>query len=346
MSNNNLIIALPNKGRLHNQTIDFLKECNLSVSRDNERQYQAKMKGIADGVDVVFQRARDIPKVVSEGRVDLGITGFDIFCETGGEARQGECIPVFPDRRDNPEVGFLPYGGCSLVLAVPDHWVDITSVSDLAELAINRKKEGRMLRVATEFPNLTKTYLFSKGVSYFEIIEVYGAAESTPKMGSADMIADLKSSGITLSENRLKEIAGGEILAGGACLIASKKRLSGGQNVLAREVIDRIEAHIRARGRYLVTANVVADNEDKLKNRLTGLSNQGNLTMTKALNLLDQKEQVFSVSIQVEANTIESVVTSLRTKGAGDILVSSLSFIYDNKPKAYPSLRTRLEKIG
>lgn len=344
MSNNSLIIALPNKGRLHNQTIEFLNECNLSVSRDNERQYQAKMKGIADGVDVVFQRARDIPKIVEEGRVDLGITGFDIFCETGGEAKQGECIPVFPDRRDNSEVGFLPYGSCSLVLAVPDHWVDIASVSDLAELAINRKKEGRMLRVATEFPNLTKAYLFNKGVSYFEIIEVYGAAESTPKMGSADMIADLRSSGITLSENRLKEIAGGEILAGGACLIASKKRLSGGQNVLVREIIDRIEAHIRARKYYLVTANMAVDNEDELRNRLTGLSDQGNLTITKALNLLDQKGQAFSVSIQAKANDLESVATSLRAKGAGDILVGPLSFIYNSKPKAWVLLKTQLEK--
>lgn len=344
MSDNNLIIALPNKGRLHNQTIDFLKECNLSVFRDNERQYQAKMKGVANGADVVFQRARDIPKIVEEGRVDLGITGFDIFCEMGGQVRQGECIPVFPNRRDNPEVGFLPYGSCSLVLAVPDHWVDIISVSDLAELAINCKKEGRMLRVATEFPNLTKAHLFTKGVSYFELIEVYGAAESTPKMGSADMIADLKSSGITLSENRLKEIAGGEILASGACLIASKRRLTGRQNVLVREIIDRIEAHIEAKKYYLVTANVAADNEDELRNRLTGLSEQRNLTMTKALNLLGQNEQTFSVSIQVEVNGLESVVTSLRANGAGDILVGPLSFIYNSKPKAYTLLKARIDK--
>ena len=81
MNGKNLTIALPNKGRLYEETLKFLDKCALRVRRENERQYDAKMDGLADSIDVVFQRARDIPKVVGEGRIDLGINGFDFLWE-------------------------------------------------------------------------------------------------------------------------------------------------------------------------------------------------------------------------------------------------------------------------
>lgn len=338
-------IALPNKGRLYQDTISFLEKCGLGVVRNNERQYQSRLTGLFEDVGVVFQRALDIPKVVGLSQADLGITGLDIFCEMGQEARG--CLTVFPDVVDEKErqIPWLPYGKCALVLAVPDSWVDITSISDLAELAIIRKKENRMLRVATEFPNLTRDYLFQKNVSYFEIVEVSGAVESAPRMAGADIVSDLMSSGVTLSENRLKLIDGGCILKSQACLIASSSLQKDSQKMaLLKQIIDRIEAHLNAMRYYLVTANIIIEGkrESDLKRKLIeGLSpsqiellGQEGPTISRVMKLTDNNT-VWSISMQVKSEYIEEVISILKRKNGKNILVLSLNFIYDTPGKAF-----------
>lgn len=364
MSQPHLIVALPNKGRLADATLDFLNKCALNVKRENKRQYQCPLVGISEGVDVVFQRAQDIPRVVKEGRVDLGITGYDIFWENGGESEKA--FSVFPDNRDEEKrkVTPLPYGGCSLVIAVPLHWVDIDSIYDLAELSIVKKSQNEILRVATEFPNLTQTYLYNKGVSYFEISQVYGATESAPKMGAAHFISDLKSSGITLSDNKLKEIRGGDILRSSACVIASKtikdafkKEKKPPKLTLAKQLIDRFEAQLNSRKYWLITGNVkILGKEKDLKNELTrdlskkdlGLLGQLGPTIAPVLNIhndtTNETGKTYSVSIQVKSENLEQAIKILRDKTGRDILVSPTSFVYDNESKAYNSLIARFQK--
>jgi len=372
MTDHPLTIALPNKGRLYDHTIRFLDKCALTVHRDNERQYQATMGGLSDGVEVVFQRARDIPKVVGEGRIDLGITGYDIFREMGAE-ESTRCFSVFPssehEGKQHEAIPSLRYGSCSLVMAVPDHWVDISNMSDLAELAIVRKQEGQMLRIATEFPNLTKKHLFNKGVSYFEVTDVTGAAESAPRMGSADLISDLKSSGVTLAENRLKVIDGGTIINSGACLIASeslkKEPEDSPKMTLAKSVIDRIEAHLNAKKYWLITANLEIDGtgkskgtEERLRQYLRedlnatelGLLGQKGPTIARVMQLGEEEDEgraeIYSVSVQVDSENLESVITILRNKSGGDILVTPVSFVYDQEPRAYARLKRSLRRKG
>jgi len=371
-------IALPNKGRLHDNTVAFLEKCALKVKRDNARQYQSTMSGAGGPVDVVFQRARDIPTIVAEGKADLGITGFDIFCET--EREGGECIAVFPDEKERgaQSIGPLPFGACNLVVAVPDHWVDVTAMADVAELALAMKKDGNQrLRVATEFPNLVRNFLFEKGVSNFQIVEVYGAAESAPKMGSADIVADLASSGVTLAENRLKQIRGGEILRSSACLIASRKLREGGQGgggkgagkklALVRNIVDRIDANMKARQYWLVTANVAAPApgkgeafEDVLARALAdGLTDDQRAllgrrgpTVARVLDMSGNggsdesggNEAVYGVSLQVEADALDAVVGILRRQTGLDILVSPVAFAYESRAVAYDLLKAKLKK--
>lgn len=331
-----LKIALPNKGRLYEDTLGFLKECDLSITRDNERQYQSRLKGLFEDVEVVFQRAQDIPKVIGQGKADLGITGLDIFCEMGEEA--SGCVCVFPDAilEEDRKISSLPYGECALVLAVPDQWVDITSMSDLAELAIVRKKEGRLMRVATGFPHLTKNYLFQKNVSYFEIIEVSGAVESAPAMGLADIVSDLVSSGVTLRENRLKLIDDGRIIQSQASLIASlslqNEDLNSAKMVLLKHIIDRIEAYLNAKKYYLITANIKID---------PSIVNE--LSFANIISITDGDTS--SISIQVKSEKLEDVVSILRKGGGQNILVSSLNFLYNNPEEAFISLIKRLKII-
>src|SRR5258708_32785480 len=108
--------------------------------------------------------------------------------------------------------GELGFRRCSLVIAVPEGWVDVSSVADLAEVSVELRSAGRELRVATKYPNLARQFLYDRGMSHFELVEVSGAIEAAPALETAAIICDLTSSGVTLPENQLKTIAVGNVL--------------------------------------------------------------------------------------------------------------------------------------
>src|SRR5258708_32320148 len=121
--------------------------------------------------------------------------------------------------------GELGFRRCSLVIAVPEGWVDVSSVADLAEVAVELRSAGRELRVATKYPNLTRQFLYDRGMTYFELVEISGAIEAAPALETAGIICDITSSGVTLRENRLKPIAGGVVVEAEACLIGERRAL-------------------------------------------------------------------------------------------------------------------------
>jgi ATP phosphoribosyltransferase len=320
------------------------------------------MKGLQGEIEVVFQRVRDIPRLLSEKAADLGITGLDVFCEKYSESTKGELFTIFPDEVDPKvkKIDGLPYGQCELVIAVPDHWVDVSSAHDLSEKAREiRDRNPHGMRVATEFRRLTTKFLLEMNVSHFDILEVHGAAESAPRMGAAEIVADLRSSGVTLAENRLKEVADGTIISSSACLIASKSRLSGSdaetvnRRMLAKQFIDRVEGYLKARKFCLVTANIEGDGLEDLRERLCADLDKSDIrllgregpTVAPVLHLFEKdtgSEHTYSVSIQIESRNLERVVEILRTKTGRDILVSPITFVYDIEPEAYHLLRNKL----
>ena len=93
--------------------------------------------------------------------------------------------------------------------AVPEGWIDTTSMVDLAQISADLRTRGRELRVATKYPNLTRQFFYDHGINYFRLVESSGALEAAPQLGYADLIVDLMTSGVTLRENRLKMVAGG-----------------------------------------------------------------------------------------------------------------------------------------
>src|SRR4029077_14243970 len=153
-----LRLALRSKG-WEDEVLRFLGQCGLRIDRSNPRQYRARMRGLPSGpAEVVFQRATDIFDEVNAGSVDLGITGYDIVAEHRSE--EDDVVVVY---------GELGFRRCSLVVAVPEGWVDVTSVSDLAEVAVELRSAGRELRVATKYTNLTRQFLFDRGITYFTL---------------------------------------------------------------------------------------------------------------------------------------------------------------------------------
>ena len=233
-----LRLVLPSDGDLHEPTLSFLQACGLAVLRPSARRYTAHIPALP-GMEVLFQRTADVTQRVEEGSAELGITGLDRYLEFRGDERR--VVPLIND---------LGYGRCDLVLAVPESWLDITSVDDLADLALEFYQEGKQLRIATKYRRLLRRHLFDRDINLFTLVPVSGTVEAAPGAGYADLIADLRDTGSTLRENRLKTLEGGTILAAQACLIGSPPLLAeaGEGRHLARALMEMMEAHLRECG--------------------------------------------------------------------------------------------------
>ena len=126
------------------------------------------------------------------------------------------------------------------MVAVPESWVDVGHVIDLADLTAEFKAAGKTFRVSTKYPTLTQAYFRRWGIYYYQMIHSDGALELHPNLGIADVIVDLTSSGITLKDNRLKEIDQGTVLDSASCLIGHAPSL----RRLAVEGFDGELAHL------------------------------------------------------------------------------------------------------
>lgn len=174
--NKKIRIAIPNKGRLKKPAIEALGRAGIEVLEE-DRAYVSKTSD--PRFEAIFARANDIPVYVQYGAVDLGVTGHDLIQE-----RDANVLELLD----------LEFGKCTLVVAVPED-SNIKSVSEVPALA----------RVATGFPNITRKF-FEKLGKQVEVLEVSGTAELAPKLGLAQIIVDLTSTGETLKKNKLRII--------------------------------------------------------------------------------------------------------------------------------------------
>ncbi len=230
-------IAVPNKGRLHEPSVELLERAGLHVRNGADRKLHAET--VDPDVTILFARAADIPEYVSEGAADVGITGFDQVAEA---------------QRDNlVELLDLEFGSCKLVLAAPED-DDIESVSDL---------DGGT--VATEFPNITREFLDEQGVDA-DITEVSGATELTPHVDIADAIVDITSTGTTLRMNRLEVIA--DVLESSVRLFAREDARDNGK---VQQIETALGSVLSAEGKRYLMMNAPADALEDVKEELPGM---------------------------------------------------------------------------
>jgi len=324
-----LRIALPSDGELYESTMAFMKACGLAVSRPNSRRYTGSVPAIP-GVEVLFQRSSDVAQKVEEGSAELGITGLDRVLEyRSDEARASVLIED------------LEYGRCEFVMAVPDSWMDVTSLSDLADLALEFRQEGKQLRIATKYPRLLRGYLYERGINYFTLVPASGAMEAAPAAGYADLIADLTATGATLRENQLKQLDEGTILASQSCLIANPVTLSasGESLALARSIVELMEGHLRAEPYYRVTANVRASSAEEVSSTVLARPDLAGLrgpTVARVYNI--EEQDWFNVSLLIKKGQLLEAVDHLRGCGAIDVAASQLSYLFDGHSEAYDAL--------
>src|SRR5947208_9678918 len=259
-------LALPGKGTLESATLAFLAECGMKVNRNNPRQYLASVSSMPD-LEVVFQRAADIPLLVQDGDSTFGITGYDILAEYRGTAE----TESEEDDHDDDIILLeqdLGYGNCRLVVAVPENWIDISTCADLWHLAgyyLAHKKRG--LRIATKYPTLTGQFLRLHGITHCKIISPHGALEAAPLTDTADLIVDLTETGTTLRENHLKLLDDGVVLRSQACLIANARLLSQSKQALRKAsiMLELIDARMQAYNRSMLTARLQVEGADEIQ---------------------------------------------------------------------------------
>ena len=206
-------IGIPSKGRLRKGTLSIFKNKNLKIlSERGERDLFGYIKGNKK-IKIVYLHAREIIERLGDGSLDIGFSGYDLLKESELNIQNKVII--------NKK---LDYGNATLVVAVPDEWIDVQTLADLEEISFDFKdKKKSRLRVATKYPNLTKEFLFSKGVTQFKLVPSLGATEVYPFTGSSEILTDITSTGETLKANNLRILKDGEILLSQACLMSSKK---------------------------------------------------------------------------------------------------------------------------
>ncbi len=277
-------IAVPNKGRLHEPTIDLLERAGLHLENGADRKLYAET--VDPDVTVLFARAADIPEYVADGAADVGVTGYDQVQEAAVD--------------DVVDLLDLEFGRCRLVLAAPEDG-DVESVADVA---------GKT--VATEFPTVTREFFAERGIEP-DVVEVTGATELTPHVEMADAIVDITSTGTTLAVNRLAIVE--EVLSSSVRLIAREDVVD---DPKVEEVRTALSSVLAADGKRYLMMNVPEDRLEEVREVIPGL---GGPTIMDIANGGSEKVAVHAV---VDERDVFETITEVKNCGASDILVTEI----------------------
>lgn len=198
MTDNFLTIALP-KGKLLTDSIDLLVQAGLNCRGVEENSRQLTYDFPEEGAKIIICRPTDIPTYVEHGAADIGFVGKDTLLE---------------QNKDVAELADLKFGYCRFVVAVPEESKPPKIETGEYDLSVFNHK-----RVATKFPRVTQMFFEEKGIQVTPV-KLHGNIEIAPKVGLAEMIVDIVSTGKTLKQNRLAEVA--PILEATTRLIANR----------------------------------------------------------------------------------------------------------------------------
>ena len=274
-----LRLAVPNKGRMVEPTLRLLHDDGL-VFEEHDRSLVSRVQNF--DLDILFVRTNDVIEFVGDGVADLGITGIDLLSETGAEL---------------PRVRELGYGRCRLAAAVPNDAAART-LDDLAGL-----------RVATAHPNTARRFFAARDIAV-DIIPISGAVEVAPRLGLAEAIVDLVSTGSTLVMNGLRPV--GDVLASEAVLVANPTAQRERADDLAA-IDTMLSAVIAARGRKYLMMNAPAKHLGELESLLPALESPTVIPLAH--------EGMIAIHSVVGADEVWGLLPRLKAAGASGILV-------------------------
>ncbi|GFR51557.1 hypothetical protein Agub_g13977 [Astrephomene gubernaculifera] len=330
-----LRMGLPSKGRMAEDTMQLLKDCALSVYKPNPRQYVAKIPQIP-GLEVWFQRASDVVRKLRTGDVDLGIVGTDMFTElTDGDPDLVVCHEA------------LGFGQCHLALGVPmtGKFANVTSLAQLRDMP--DWTPDTPLRVVTGYHNIARRFFAKHGFQHVVLLSADGALEAAPAMGSADIILDLVSTGVTLRENNLREIEGGNILESQGILVANRRSLMERPGLLqiVHELIERFDGHLKAESFYSVIANMRGESPEAVADLLLQAPGLQGLQGPTVCNVYNRgpndsaaAHHFYAATICVRKKQLYGAVKALQKLGGSGVLVQPMTYIFDEEPERWVKL--------
>ncbi|MBA2114027.1 ATP phosphoribosyltransferase [Bremerella alba] len=277
----NFRIGIPSKGRLAEVATELLGDAGMKFRRQ-DRSLFARVRDMP--IDITFLRTDDIPVLCAEGAIDMGITGSDLVQEAE------------VDVETRMELGV---GKCRLALCVPED-TDWKSVEDM-----------KSCRVATSFPNVTKSYMVANGAKP-HLVNLSGSVEVMISLGIADAIVDLVETGSTLAANRLKIFA--EIGSYQTVLIQNKQNR---QPELADRIVRRLEGVVIARDYSLLEYNIPREKLAAAEQITPGFN-------SPTINPLEDTDWC-AVRAMVKRKEVIGVMEKLEELGASAILQTNIA---------------------
>lgn len=324
-ANDKLIVAVPSKGRLQENAAAFFARAGLDLTQGRgARDYRGSLAGVEDA-EAAFLSASEITARLASGDVHLGVTGEDLVRETIADA-ESRIELLAP----------LGFGRANVVVAVPQAWIDVRNMADLADVAAGfRARHGRGLRVATKYIHTARRFFAHHGVGDYRIVESSGATEGAPAAGSADLIVDITTTGATLAANALKTLDDGVILRSQAKLVAS---LAASWTPKAREaariILSRIAAEEQARTTREVRAELPSVTDkivDKAQNKFAAvLRARGD----------------GSVAFAVPSEIVPQFADWLIRHGAREVTSAKLDYVFSAGNALWSRLSARIDRGG
>ncbi|MDD1792878.1 ATP phosphoribosyltransferase [Enterovibrio makurazakiensis] len=290
MQTERLRIAIQKKGRLAKECFELLKRCGVKINVSGDRLV-AHAENMP--IDLLLVRDDDIPGLIMDGVVDLGVIGENELEEVRLErVKVGEPSEYNKLRR-------LDFGGCRLSVAVEKDQ-DYNGPQDLA---------GK--RIATTYPNILKSYLDKQDVK-FSTCMLNGSVEVAPRAGLADAICDLVSTGATLEANGLKEAE--VIFRSKAVLIQRTGEFASDKVELIERLLTRINGVIKAKESKYIMLHAPSETLEKIVELLPGAEDP------TILPLAHDKQRV-AVHLVSTENLFWETMEKLKDLGASSILV-------------------------
>jgi len=318
-----LVIAIPSKGRLQENTAQFFARAGLTVAQGRgARDYRGALKELPD-VEIAFLSASEIVQQLAAGAVHLGVTGEDLVREAIADA-ESRVELLTP----------LGFGYANVVVAVPQAWIDVRTMADLEDVAaeFRTRHHGKRLRVATKYVNLTRHFFAGHSVADYRIVESLGATEGAPAAGQAELIVDITTTGSTLRANALKVLDDGVMLRSQANLVASTGAVWSTQGKqLARAILSRIAAEEDARTSREVRALVPGKSRRTAREAVEDFGARAILGIDGDI-----------VRLVCAAERAPALAEWLIERGAEHVSVSALDYIFSAVNPLYDRLAARI----
>ena len=283
-------IAVQKTGRLTDHSLDLLERCGLKFRQSKDQLF---CYGENMPIDLLLVRDDDIPGLVSDDVCDLGIVGLNIV-EEKRQALQGN-----GDQANYKQVFELDFGHCRLSIAAPDD----TPFTGPASL--NNK------RIATSYVGLLSYYLKKNNVDA-EIVYFSGAVEIAPKLGRADFICDLVSTGSTLVANGLQEVE--TVLESEAVVIQTLAELTPGKQALVDRILQRLDGVLQVHESKYIMLHAPRAALDQIRDLLPG-------SETPTVIPLEGANDKVAIHAVCRENVFWETLENLKAAGASSLLV-------------------------